>query len=76
VRNFVWHAGRRGGLSAPIAAAARTACSDGREERHRPKLDAAPCDPDDDAAVFALEQLPRCDVRELLLCPAKESSWP
>ncbi len=51
---------------------------DGREERYRPPADAQLNAPADvaRAVVFALSQPPGCEVRELLICPSQESSWP
>jgi 2-dehydro-3-deoxy-L-rhamnonate dehydrogenase (NAD+) len=51
---------------------------DGRPEQYRPGRDAALNDPVNvaRAVAFAIDQPPGCEVRELLVCPAKESSWP
>lgn len=51
---------------------------DGREERYRPPADAQLNAPGDVACavVFALSQPPGCEVRELLICPSNEASWP
>jgi NAD(P)-dependent dehydrogenase (short-subunit alcohol dehydrogenase family) len=56
----------------------RTPFFDGREERYRPPSDAQLNDPADVAAavVFALSQPPLCEVRELVVAPSGESSWP
>ncbi|WP_030168445.1 SDR family oxidoreductase [Spirillospora albida] len=55
-----------------------TAFFDDREERYRPGPDAKLNRPEDVAAAvaFALAQPPGCEVRELVVCPAKEPSWP
>lgn len=55
-----------------------TAFFDGREERYKPPPDAKLNRPEDVAAtvLFALRQPPGCEVRELVVCPAEESSWP
>jgi NAD(P)-dependent dehydrogenase (short-subunit alcohol dehydrogenase family) len=51
---------------------------DGRPEQYRPGPDAALNDPRNvaRAVAFAIDQPPGCEVRELLVCPTKESSWP
>ncbi|HEY8453672.1 MAG: SDR family oxidoreductase [Limnochordales bacterium] len=56
----------------------RTGFFDGREEKYRPPPDAKLNDPADVAAavLFALRQPPGCAVRELVVCPAEESSYP
>jgi NADP-dependent 3-hydroxy acid dehydrogenase YdfG len=56
----------------------RTAFFDGRDEQYRPGADAALNDPADVAAavLFALRQPAGCAVRELVVCPAQESSYP
>jgi NAD(P)-dependent dehydrogenase (short-subunit alcohol dehydrogenase family) len=51
---------------------------DGRTEQYRPPADAVLNDPDRvaDAVLFALRQPPGCEVREMIVCPEKEGSWP
>ena len=51
---------------------------DGRDERYRPPPDARLNRPEDVAAsvVFALTQPDGCEVRELVVAPSTESSWP
>ena len=55
-----------------------TAFFDGRDEQYRPGPDAVLNDPRDvaKAVAFALDQPVGCEVRELLVCPAGEPSWP
>lgn len=55
-----------------------TAFFEGRAERYRPGPDAMLNRPEDVAAtvVFALQQPAGCEVRELVVCPAEEPSWP
>jgi NAD(P)-dependent dehydrogenase (short-subunit alcohol dehydrogenase family) len=55
-----------------------TAFFDGRPRRYRPPPDAKLNRPEDVAAavMFALRQPPGCEVRELLICPSEEPSWP
>jgi NAD(P)-dependent dehydrogenase (short-subunit alcohol dehydrogenase family) len=56
----------------------RTPFFDGREEQYRPGPDALLNDPADVArgVLFALCQPAGCELRELVLCPAQEGSWP
>jgi NAD(P)-dependent dehydrogenase (short-subunit alcohol dehydrogenase family) len=56
----------------------RTPFFDGREERYRPGPDAQLNDPEDVAAavVFALTRPRGCEIRELVVCPSQETSWP
>jgi NADP-dependent 3-hydroxy acid dehydrogenase YdfG len=56
----------------------RTAFFDGREERYRPAADAALNDPDNvaRAVLFALGQPLGCEIRELVMTPSMEPSWP
>ncbi|UDY37496.1 SDR family oxidoreductase [Dermatobacter hominis] len=55
-----------------------TSFFDGRPERFAPGPDAVLNDPSDVAAaiVFAMDQPPGCEVRELVICPSVEPSWP
>jgi NAD(P)-dependent dehydrogenase (short-subunit alcohol dehydrogenase family) len=55
-----------------------TAFFDGRDEQFKPPPDAHLNDPRHVAAAiaFALDQPPGCEVRELLVCPSGEPSWP
>ena len=55
-----------------------TAFFDGRDEQYRPGPDAKLNDPADVAAavMFALDQPPGCEVRELVVTPSAEPSWP
>jgi NAD(P)-dependent dehydrogenase (short-subunit alcohol dehydrogenase family) len=55
-----------------------TAFFDGRDEQYKPGPDAKLNKPSDVAAAvaFALSQPPGCEVRELVVCPAEEPSWP
>jgi NAD(P)-dependent dehydrogenase (short-subunit alcohol dehydrogenase family) len=56
----------------------QTSFFDGRDERYRPGADAKLNRPEDVAAavMFALRQPEGCEVRELLVAPSTESSWP
>ena len=55
-----------------------TAFFDDRDEQYRPGPDAKLNDPADVAAavMFALDQPPGCEVRELVVTPSVEPSWP
>jgi NADP-dependent 3-hydroxy acid dehydrogenase YdfG len=55
-----------------------TSFFDGRDERYKPPPDADLNDPANVAAavVFALAQPPGCEVRELVVTPSTEPSWP
>lgn len=55
-----------------------TSFFDGRPEQYRPPADARLNRPEDVAAsvVHALHQPPGCEVREMLVCPSEEGSWP
>jgi NADP-dependent 3-hydroxy acid dehydrogenase YdfG len=56
----------------------RTAFFDGRPEEYKPARDAVLNAPADVAAsvLFALDQPFGCEVRELVVCPSTEPSWP
>jgi NADP-dependent 3-hydroxy acid dehydrogenase YdfG len=55
-----------------------TAFFDGRDEQYRPPADAKLNDPADvaRAVLFALAQPPGCEIRELVVTPSIEPSWP
>lgn len=55
-----------------------TSFFDGRPEQYRPPAGARLNRPEDVAAsvVHALRQPPGCEVREMLVCPSEEGSWP
>ncbi|MDP8910568.1 MAG: SDR family oxidoreductase [Actinomycetota bacterium] len=56
----------------------KTAFFDGRDEQYRPPADARLNRPEDVAAavLFALAQPDGCEVRELVVAPSTEPSWP
>jgi len=56
----------------------QTAFFDGREDRYKPPADAALSEPADVAAavLFALAQPDGCEIRELVVTPSRETSWP
>lgn len=68
----------RVGVTLLIPGGMKTHFFDGRDPRYAPGPDASLCDPEDvaAAALFALDRPAGCEVRELLVCPSRESSWP
>ena len=56
----------------------RTGFFDERDERYKPPADLELCDPDHvaDTVAFVLSQPPGCEVRELVVTPPNESSFP
>ena len=68
----------RVGVTLLVPGGMHTAFFDEREERYRPPPDAKLNRPEDVAAavIFALRQPEGCEVRELVVCPSMESSWP
>jgi len=66
------------GVTTLVPAGMRTSFFDDRPEQYRPGPDAELNEPSDvaRAVIFALQQPPRCEVRELVICPEQEPSWP
>ncbi|WP_456285596.1 SDR family oxidoreductase [Microbacterium sp. JZ70] len=66
------------GVTTLIPAGMRTRFFDDRDEQYRPGPDAQLNDPAEVArtVVFALQQPRGCEVRELVVCPEEEPSWP
>jgi NAD(P)-dependent dehydrogenase (short-subunit alcohol dehydrogenase family) len=66
------------GVTLLIPGGMHTAFFDGRDPQYQPGPDAKLNRPEDvaRAVVFALAQPAGCDVRELLVCPSTETSWP
>ena len=66
------------GVTLLVPGGMQTAFFDGRTEQYLPPPDAQLNKPDDVAAavLFALRQPPGCEVRELVVAPSRESSWP
>ncbi|GLW11425.1 short-chain dehydrogenase [Microtetraspora sp. NBRC 13810] len=66
------------GVTLLVPGGMRTRFFDDREEQYRPGADALLNQPEDVAAaiVFALGRPVGCEVRELVVCPATETSWP
>lgn len=66
------------GVTTLVPGGMQTAFFDGRPEQYRPGPDAKLNRPEDVAAtvVFALRQPAGCEVRELVVTPSVEGSWP
>ncbi|MFG1700010.1 SDR family oxidoreductase [Nonomuraea sp. NPDC049309] len=66
------------GVTLLIPGGMRTSFFDGRPEQYKPGPEAGLNDPADvaQAIVFALRQPAGCEVRELVVCPSTETSWP
>ena len=68
----------RVGVTCLIPGGMQTAFFDGRDERYKPPPDADLAPPGEvaDAVLFALTRPSGAEVRELVVCPSRESSWP
>lgn len=68
----------RVGVTLLLPGGMRTPFFDDRPQRYRPGPDASLAPPEEVAAavVFALSRSAEVDVRELLVCPPGEASWP
>jgi NAD(P)-dependent dehydrogenase (short-subunit alcohol dehydrogenase family) len=68
----------RMGVTMLVPGGMHTAFFDGRDQQYMPPPDAKLNQPQDvaQAVVFALSQPPGCEVRELVVTPAVEGSWP
>jgi NAD(P)-dependent dehydrogenase (short-subunit alcohol dehydrogenase family) len=68
----------RVGVTLLVPGGMHTPFFDGRDEKYKPPRDAKLNRPEDvaEAVCFALAQPPGCEVRELVVCPSTESSWP
>lgn len=68
----------RVGVTLLLPGGMHTAFFDGRPEQYKPAPDAKLNRPEDvaQAVLFALCQPPGCEVRELMVSPSTESSWP
>ena len=68
----------RMGVTMLLPGGMHTAFFDGRAEQYKPPPDAKLNQPADvaQAVLFALRQPPGCEVRELVVTPAVEGSWP
>ena len=68
----------RMGVTMLVPGGMHTAFFDGRDEQYMPPPDAKLNQPQDvaQAGLFARQQPPGCEVRELVVTPAVEGSWP
>ena len=68
----------RVGVTLLIPGGMHTAFFDARDDKYKPPADAKLNRPEDVAAavIFALRQPAGCEVRELVVTPSMESSWP
>ena len=68
----------RVGVTLLVPGGMHTAFFDDRDEQYKPPADAKLNRPEDVAAavLFALRQPPGCEVRELIVTPSMEPSWP
>src|SRR6266536_910728 len=66
------------GVTMLVPGGMHTAFFDDREEQYKPPPDARLNQPEDvaQAVLFALRQPPGCELRELVIAPSRESSWP
>lgn len=66
------------GVTLLVPGGMRTAFFDDRPEQYKPGPDAKLNDPGDVAAtvLFALRQPRGCEIREMVVCPSNETSWP
>jgi NAD(P)-dependent dehydrogenase (short-subunit alcohol dehydrogenase family) len=77
-RSLALETAGRGGVTLLIPGGMQTAFFDGREEKYKPAADAVLAPPREVAAavVFALRRPHGVELRELVVCPAEETSWP
>jgi NAD(P)-dependent dehydrogenase (short-subunit alcohol dehydrogenase family) len=68
----------RVGVTLLVPGGMATPFFDGRDAKYQPPPDLVLNDPANvaRAITFALQQPPGCEVRELVVCPSVESSWP
>lgn len=66
------------GVTLLIPGGMNTAFFDGRDEKYKPGADAQLNDPENvaEAVAFALSQPSGCELRELVITPSLEPSWP
>ena len=77
-RALAAEAAGRVGVTLLVPGGMDTAFFEGRPEQYRPPPDAKLNRPEDvaRAVLFALDQPPGCELRELVVCPSVEPSWP
>jgi NAD(P)-dependent dehydrogenase (short-subunit alcohol dehydrogenase family) len=68
----------RVGVTLLVPGGMATSFFDGRDPQYQPGPDAQLNRPEDVAAavLFALEQPPGCEIREMIVTPSREPSWP
>jgi len=68
----------RVGVTLLLPGGMQTAFFDGREEKYKPPADARLAPPEEvaEAVLFALTRPPGTELREAMVCPSTESSWP
>jgi NAD(P)-dependent dehydrogenase (short-subunit alcohol dehydrogenase family) len=68
----------RVGVTMLVPGGMRTHFFDGRDPAYQPPPDAPLAPPEEVAAavVFALERPPGIELREMVVCPSEETSWP
>jgi NAD(P)-dependent dehydrogenase (short-subunit alcohol dehydrogenase family) len=68
----------RVGVTMLVPGGMRTHFFDGRDPAYQPPADAPLAPPEEVAAAvaFALERPPGIELRELVVCPSQETSWP
>jgi NAD(P)-dependent dehydrogenase (short-subunit alcohol dehydrogenase family) len=68
----------RVGVTLLVPGGMATAFFDDRDPQFRPSADQRLNRPEDvaDAVLFALGQPPGCELREMVVCPSEEPSWP
>jgi NAD(P)-dependent dehydrogenase (short-subunit alcohol dehydrogenase family) len=68
----------RVGVTLLIPGGMHTAFFDSRDDKYKPPTDARLNQAEDvaSAVVFALQQPPGCELREMIICPEMESSYP
>jgi NAD(P)-dependent dehydrogenase (short-subunit alcohol dehydrogenase family) len=68
----------RVGVTMLVPGGMRTAFFDGRPDQYKPGPDAVLNDPDNvaETVVYALSQPTGVEIRELVVCPSTEPSWP
>jgi NAD(P)-dependent dehydrogenase (short-subunit alcohol dehydrogenase family) len=66
------------GVTLLVPGGMATAFFDGRPDQYKPGPDAHLNDPAEvaDAVVYALTRPPGCELREMVVCPSAEPSWP
>ena len=68
----------RVGVTLLVPGGMATAFFDGRDPQFKPAADQRLNRPEDvaSAVLFALSQPPGCEMREMVVCPSEEPSWP